>query len=279
MKPRFKFSFFQVGLVIALFLSGCGGGSSDNSTPTGTISMNVTDAKPTLPISATEVVIEIDEVSVHKSGGGWVTLSMTQNPFTIDLLKFVDGKTTHLVPPARVESGHYTQIRFGVKSATIDGQPLEVLSEYLKTVHEFDFTVPDDGSVDLTFDFDLSQSIVATGTGTYYLKPVLHIVQTQQAATITGTIAGGTFGASDSAVIIVRNGTQSSPNGEYTRITVAKTESGDTEFKIFWLIPNFPYTIEIQVGGNPVYNEDVTSDKLGPGATFILNGTKNIVVG
>ena len=138
--------------------------------------MNVTDARPVLPTGATKVLVTFDEVSVHKSGGGWATLAMPQTPFTIDLLQFADENKTQLVPPVQLTSGKYTQIRLGVTSATITingvDNPLEIPSGNLKTVQEFDFTVTGGGGVDLTLDFDLSQSVVVTGSGTYQLKPV-----------------------------------------------------------------------------------------------------------
>lgn len=279
MKARSKFLFFQVGLVIALFLSGCGGGSSDSSPSSGAISMNVTDAKPVLPSGATKVLVTFDEVSVHSSGGGWTTLAMPQSPFTIDLLQFSDGNKTQLVPPVQLTSGHYTQIRLGVSSATITingvDQPLEIPSDNLKTVQEFDFTVTGGGAVDLTVDFDLSQSIVATGSGTYQLKPVLHIVQTQQAATINGKIGQATFGANTQAIVVVtldkdNSGTLTSGDEEYTRITVDKAASGDTQFSVFWLVPNNAYIVQIEIGGTVVYTEAVPSTGLTPGAVFSL---------
>jgi hypothetical protein len=66
-------------------------------------------------------------------------------------------------------------------------------SENLKTDKNFSFDVQGGGAADITIDFDLSQSIVVTddgsGTLSYKLKPVLHIVDTVEAATITGRIA------------------------------------------------------------------------------------------
>ncbi len=59
--------------------------------------MNVTDAKPVLPATGVEsVTITFDEVSVHKSGGGWINLPVATQPqpYTIDLYQFSDGTKT-----------------------------------------------------------------------------------------------------------------------------------------------------------------------------------------
>lgn len=180
-----------LGLVImAALLGGCGGGDGGGSSSgsSGTVSMNVTDAKPVLPVESVEsVIITFDEVSVHKSGGSWVTLATPTNPYTIDLYQFSNGTKTQFVPPVRLDSGKYTQVRIGVASGIIRiggvNHTLEIPSANLKTDKNFEFNVVGGGAVDLTVDFDLSQSIVLTGSGTYQLKPVLHINQTAEAAT------------------------------------------------------------------------------------------------
>lgn len=87
------------------FLS-CGSGDGGSSSSSGTVSMNVTDAKPVLPVDNVESVsIKIEEVSVHKSGGGWITLTLAK-PYTIDLLQFSDGTKTHFSLQFRLNLGN-----------------------------------------------------------------------------------------------------------------------------------------------------------------------------
>ena len=66
-----------------------------------------------------------------------LTFDMAQSPHTIDLLQFIDGNSTQLVPPVQLEPGKYTQLRLGVTKGslvTTEGEePLEIPSEYLKT--------------------------------------------------------------------------------------------------------------------------------------------------
>ena len=95
-----------------------------------------------------------------------------------------------------IDSGKYTQVRFALSSAQVvtsaaaqeilDTVDLDVPSGTLRTDKNFTFQVDDGAAVDLTVDFDLSQSIVATGSSEFKLKPVLHINETQVAATICG---------------------------------------------------------------------------------------------
>ncbi len=276
---------FLLCLAFPMLLFGCGGGSGSgggeiNVSNTGMISMRVTDAEPVLPLGAERVLITFDEVSVHKTGGGWISLPLAQSPYTIDLLQFSDGKTTELVPPVSLISGKYTQIRIGVTEAfiTINGvdYPVEIPSENLKTDKEFDFEVIGGGAVDLMVDFDLSQSIVVTGQNTYKLKPVLHVNETQEAATLHGEISDATFGVASEATIIVtwdkdQSGGLSIDDEEYTRVTVTKGPVDPTEFSIYWLVPGEGYNVEIEVGGTLAYEEFVPWVELPAGAVFLLN--------
>jgi hypothetical protein len=279
-----------IGLALAMagLLSGCGGDGGSSSGSSGTVSMNITDAKPVLPATGVESVsITFDEVSVHKSGGGWTTLATATRPYNIDLYQFSNGTRTQFVPPVQLESGKYIQVRIGVASGTIrisgvDHQ-LEIPSSNLKTDKNFEFNVVGGGAVDLTVDFDLSQSIVLTGSGTYKLKPVLHLNTTSEAATVQGTI---NFGSSTQATIIVtwdKNGdgnlqsaSDQTPDEEYTRLRVQSTDPAP--FKVFWLVPNQGYFIQILLGDplNPDRDTGriyVPASSLPPGAVYNLGNS------
>jgi hemin uptake protein HemP len=194
---------------------------------------------------------------------------MAQSPYTIDLLQFIDGNSTQLVPPVQLEPGKYTQIRLGVIAGTLvtaeeeEGVPLEVPSEYLKTDKNFDFHVDSGEAVDLMVDFDLSQSIKPKQDG-YQLKPVLHLNETQRAAQIRGSIAASTFVDSEAEVTVTHDGE------EYTKLLVTRTDDVDpTEFSIFWLVPDNEYTVEVD--GTIHYEEEVASADLEPGEVHTLN--------
>ena len=252
-------------LGIPMFLLGCGGDDSEM----GSLSIQITDAKPLLEVDAIQVLITFDEVRAHRAGGGWVSLPMAQSPYTIDLLQFIDGNSTQLVPPVELESGKYTQLRLGVTEGslvTADGEdPLEIPSEFLKTSKNFDFDVDSGEAVDLMVDFDLSQSIKPKQDG-YQLKPVLHLNETQRAAQIRGSIAASTFVDSEAEVTVTHDGE------EYTKLLVTKTDDvNPTEFSIFWLVPDNEYTVLVEVDGTTALDEDVAAADLEPGEVYTLN--------
>lgn len=280
-----------VSLVIMTF--GCGGGSGGSSGGggggSGIASMSITDAKPMLPDNVTNCFVTIDEVLVHKSGGSWQTLPLKQTPFTIDLLQFTDGFTTEFVPPVALESGHYTQIRLSVTNAalrfdnggTTEDVTVTIPSGNLKTDENFDFNVTDGTAVDITVDFDLSKSIVVegpSGSPSYKLKPVLHLVHTTEAATIDGSITNASIPNGNSYVII--SVTALSNNQEYTRIRVDKnTTSGatKTDYSIYWLVPNQDYRVYIDYDPETEIPQAFDTDKpvsaaeVGPGEAAVVN--------
>jgi hypothetical protein len=279
-KRRFnvKRTFLLAILACVVILSACGGGGGSSS---GTLSMAITDAKPAIPAGIAQLLVTVDEVSVHRSGGGWTSLPLAQTPFTLDLLEFSDGNATKLVPQVTLTSGKYTQLRLGIQSAMIITDsgtqiPVAIASSDLKTDKNFDFEVTGGGAVVLTVDFDLSQSLVATGSNQYQLKPVLHIVKTTEAATIAGSISDATFGTESQATIIVtqdndNSNTISPGDMEYTRLLVDKGSSDPTHFSIYWLVPDQAYIVQVQIGGSTVYSEAVPAASLPPAAVFDLN--------
>jgi hypothetical protein len=259
--------FFSFFLLIVACGGGGGGGDSSGS---GTVAMSVTDAKPLLPENVTNFFVEFSEVWVHKPGEGWLQLTLIESPYTIDLLQFQDGNTTELVPPTKLSSGKYTQVRIAVDRATMrfeikdkDGnvigtedQTLEIPSENLKTDKNFTLDIEADSAMDIVIHFDLSMSVVVSGPPSnpkYKLKPVLHLFEEPlQAATIKGSIDNSSFVASDKATIVV---IEESEGEEYTRVEVSKSENNDpTEFSIFWIVPDQEYTVKVDI------NQDGTQD-------------------
>ena len=263
MKGFKLFCGLSICLVVLTTLS-CsdGGGSSSTTAGSGIVSMSITDAKPMLPANITAFKVKFDEVLVHKSGGGWISLPLAESPHIIDLLQFIDGDTTEFVPPVRLDYGKYTQVRIVISEAWItvsEGNNeieyvVTIPSENLKTDKNFDFNVEDPTGVDIIVDFDLSMSLKVdnnTSPFKYTCKPVLHLAETRKAATIVGHINNVDFRDGDYATVTVFvRDSVASPYEEYTKVMVTNTASGNPEmFTIFWLVPNKEYLVEIDSAG------------------------------
>lgn len=195
------FRFALTALATSLLLAACGGGGS--SAGTGVVSLDVTDA----PVDAADaVVIQFTGVALKRAGSEEQVITF-DTPRTLDLLALQGGKTAVLLDDVTVEAGDYEWVRLLVKSErnTLDSYltetggaqvPLFVPSgsqSGLKLVSGF--TVPKDGSVAFTIDFDLRKSVAApqASGSPYLLKPALRLVDNAQAGAIGGTVATATL--------------------------------------------------------------------------------------
>ena len=279
-----------------LMIAACGDGGV-GSKRYGEVLVHMTDAKPLLPVGAESVknlLLRIKGVSVHKSGGGWISLSLGECPLhTIDLLQYVNGKTTKIVPSALLEYGKYTQIRLEIDRATIRfdndvESDVVIPSDHFKTDKIFLFNVNEPGPIDIIIDFDLSQSLKITdpfGIPSYILNPVLHIVDALEAATINGKITQESFVAGQNAevtVFVPNSGIQGGYE-EYTKMEVSESGTDPTEFSIYWLVPDEDYRVEIKFDPDFVngvdFSEDLSATGVEPGRVRNLNGGSPIKIG
>ena len=289
---------FLISMISLAVTFGCGGsgGGDGGGSSTGTVSMSITDAKPVLPDNVTNCFVTIDQVLAHSPGGGWVPLPMVQTPYTIDLLEFTDGISTEFVPPADIPVGKYTQIRLSVTEATLrflypaaglepertEDVTVTIPSENLKTDKNFNFEVTgtEPAAVDITIDFDLSKSIVVEGpaaTPSYKLKPVLHIVETAEAATIKVTITNSNFDLAQNAwITVLSKDANGSYTEEYTKVEVTRHDPpGTTIFSIFWIVPNQDYLVQVDynptVADGSEQEQEVLAGNVGPGEIADVN--------
>lgn len=272
---------FFIGCEVSFFV-GFNGGSS-------TFFVRVTDAKPALPYGTEAVYVTFEDFFVHRKGGEWVSLPLAQIPYAVDLLEFHSGRTTTLVQPISLEPGTYDRIKVSISSAAVlrDGifYSVAIPSGTLVIEIDFFFDLEDGRTMDLTIDFDLSQSLKLFQTpvaSSYQLEPVLHINQTEAAATIHGEISAETFAEYDSREAIVSlfvdkdlSGDWSAGDEEYTRVVV---ERDSPVFTIFWLVPEQGYTIQIEMDGtgSPEFEQFVFPADLQKGDSFELNHSSPI---
>lgn len=251
--------------------------------------VRVTDARPALPDGTEAVYVTFEDFFVHRDGGDWVPLPLTQIPYAVDLLEFQSGRTTTLVQPISLEPGIYDQIRVSISSAAVlrggSFYSVALPSENLVIEKDFFFYLEDGRTMDITIDFDLSQSLKLLKTpvaSSYQLQPVLHINQTETAASISGEIAAETFAEYDSREATIAlfvdkdlSGDWSADDEEYTRVVVGRE---NRVFTIFWLVPEQGYTIQVEMDGtgSPEFEQFVFPADLQKGDSFELNHGSSI---
>ncbi len=201
-------------LVITLFLvNGCNTPTPETIDSTGTLNLQITDAKPeTLNITALEVIIS--NIQVHTAGGnlelvctnetvieeicnndtticenvsqlvetcenvtdeaGWSTV--VEGPVTYDLIQIKDVK--EFLGSKEFEAGKYTQIRLSVDSAKLflsgEEASLTIPSEKIKLVKNFDIVA--NQTTTLTLDFDAEKSVHKAGEN-YIMRPTIKVIQ------------------------------------------------------------------------------------------------------
>jgi len=255
-----------------------------NGEDSSTLYVRVTDARPALPSGVEAVFITFEEFFVHQEGGDWISLPLVNSPYPIDLLELHSGKTSQLVKPAKIDAGQYDRIRALVSNAAVLSggvfYSVPLPTGTLSIEREFLFELKGGKTMDLTIDFDLSQSLAVSGsqmTPSYQLKPVLHINATEEAAAIQGEIAAETFEEHQSAEATVtvfldkdQSGGLNGVDEEYTRVLVDK---GNRLFTIFWLVPEQGYIVQLELNGlePSEFEQFVFPADLQKGNTFLLN--------
>jgi Domain of unknown function (DUF4382) len=209
---------FRVAVLVfltSIMIVACGGGGGGGSDPSGTghLTLGITDA----PIdNATSVVIQFSGVAFKRMGAEPETVQgLTPSPRHLDLLQYQQGHAALLLDGVTLPAGSYEWIRLmvdnqsGVRDSYItlnDGSECELripsgAESGLKLNRGF--TLPADGSVALTIDFDLRKSIHAppgqkgTGAGCtqgYLMRPTLRVVDSANVGAIAGTV--------DSALVV-----------------------------------------------------------------------------
>lgn len=232
-------------LSVSATLVGCGGGGLGPSTGTGsgTLQVAMVDA-PALDISSLDVTIS--KVQAHvtdfnnandTSDANFQTLSTGAQ--TINLFPGT-VKAESLLGSAMLPSGHYSQVRLFVTSATVtnragDKFPVTVPSGAQSGLKvNVDYTINSNNINTVLLDFDIAHSLVQEGNGQYRLKPVIRGIVKVLSGTITGTVTDASGAPLTGAVV-----TATSSAGTGSSITLP-----DGTFKVWALLPG-TYTLSV----------------------------------
>jgi hypothetical protein len=176
-------------LMTAAFLYGCGDGPGAPSTP-ATLSILLKDAPYA---DAQAVFVTFSDISINASAGGFVTLPFSGNVSTrtCDLKKLVN--TEELLGTTSPSTGHYTQVRLVVASATLyfdspssgpacgavltvpPGRNASVMVPSGDVRIDQEFDVVSSKATAILLDFDGARSLNLTGAGIYTLSPVVSV--------------------------------------------------------------------------------------------------------
>ena len=230
-----QITLFLIALLPVFMFTAC---EKDNGSK-GTLNLSITDA-PLDTEGIEGVHITITEIQYHTSENDWQVFTDFEWPKTFNLLDLTRG-TSDLLGSLTLESGNYSQIRFmldaPVYGTAVQSNPGCYLEfDDLSTQNLFvpsgsqtgykavgAFTVPINGSVDVTADFDVRKSVVKAGaSGKYILKPTIRLVVDNQA----GAIACGVSNIPEGSQIVI----YAYENGKYDISEANDPEVEETRF-------------------------------------------------
>jgi len=173
-----------------------------NDAKDGKVSIYITDA-PTDDSNIEAVVVAINKIEM-KGPDGWETVKEFETPFSLNLLDYQNGES-YFVTESFIEAGTYKEVRLKLEAASENDESGEVSGSYIKYKDgskkslfvpsgsqsgykvKGEFTLPEEGAVAVTLDFDVRKSIVKAGaSGKFLLKPTVRLIANQDAAIING---------------------------------------------------------------------------------------------
>jgi len=192
-----KKSLLALSLLSSLSLPGCDGASDYSNgrggMPNGELTLSITDAAVD---NASEVWVQFSGIELKPESGKSIT-HVFDTPMRINLLSLQGSLSADFFNNISVPSGTYNWVRLAVDT---DG----VADSYIVMddgMHELTipsgsesglkisngFVVAANSQTAMTIDFDLRKSVVMS-SGQYKLKPVLRIVDNDEAGTLNGSI-------------------------------------------------------------------------------------------
>jgi hypothetical protein len=229
MKRR-KFLVVVMALMLTASFQACSNSSSssNNGTPSGSLSVLVTDA----PGDFDHVYITVKDIWVHTSDSagpqeaGWIKTPLAA-PVTVDLLSLTNGTMQSLWSGVTLAVGDYQQIRLVLTdsddplTASAAALSLSYNNEVINNSIEYPLHIPDanhgillvghfkitdGGTLRLAIDFDADHDVVEFRHGEeYVLKPRLRYFDLDNVGAIIGTLStlssGTTFTAAPRFVI------------------------------------------------------------------------------
>lgn len=191
---------FSIAAILAITLTApaCGGDSSNSPTaPTGTNGTFNLMLKDSPFSDAKSLLVTFTEVTAHRTGGGFTPLPFAEGATsrTCDLKKLTDAQDVLGTGP--LPTGHYTQVRLVVSSATIyfdnaaagpacapatappagRSASVDIPSGEVRLNREFDITSTT--TTTMLLDFDGDRSVRQTGNDRYMMAPVIAVVSVQ----------------------------------------------------------------------------------------------------
>lgn len=241
-------------LIILLLVSlvGCSDGPTSDVSSVGRFYLEVFDSPP--PVDLDSINLRIEEISVHSTADGWVTIAEPDT--TVNFLALTNGVTAVLFD-GDLPVGHYTQMRFvlgDTNEITIGGEthPLFVPSGYQSGVKlHLGFDIVEDEMIEILVDFDAGKSIV-WNPQKYILNPSFKAFRKVTSVRLSGMVSD-TLGQPIQNALIEADGT------EYSSSTIS-----DELGEYMLILPQGTYGISASADGYTAVDTTYTDVEVDP---------------
>ncbi|MBV1871277.1 MAG: DUF4382 domain-containing protein [Gammaproteobacteria bacterium] len=205
-----KTSFTLATVLTISGMAGCQHSDDSTSVPTGNLTIAVTDS----PIDdATAVYISFTGLTLFASDGGKSEINFAE-PKVVDLLSLQGNSSQEILSEYAIPTGEYSYATFDIDfdasymetstgDFTFQASNLRNAGTILKDILLNDgdagpsiapFSVQQDATTHLTFDFDLRKSIFAEDVSNVLsFSPAIRSVVTNESGTIAGTLNASLF--------------------------------------------------------------------------------------
>jgi hypothetical protein len=275
-----------LAVIACAILAACGGGGGGDEA-TGRVSLGITDA----PVDeAQSVVVQFSGVAFKREGMDSETVTdLEPSPRQIDLLQFQDGRAAILLDNVTLPAGRYEWVRLIVDNepnvrdsfVTLDsGAECELrvpsgAESGLKLINGF--TLPADGDVALTVDFDLHKSIHAPpgqqGAGLdctqgFIMRPTLRLVENANVGAIAGHVDAPlvtegclpkvyVFEGADAVLDDIEESTPTTPDVDPMLVATVNVVNGVTRYDYrASFVPAGTYTVAYTCGDDDPTDDD-----------------------
>ena len=182
---------FALALLSAVVFSSCSSNSEVNGT--SQVQFKLVDA----PGDYVEVNVEIIDIQYNNSEDdlGWRSFTSFSGPVNVDLTTLIAGNSVILSDEV-IEAGMLKQVRLILgtnNTLLLEGEtttrPLDTPSAQQSGLKlQLDEELEAGFTYTFILDWDVQESIVATGSGKYNLKPVIRVNAEKNSGTISGTV-------------------------------------------------------------------------------------------
>lgn len=186
MKKLLKISFIAL---LTVFFTSCSNDDDNNQEQSSRIMVSLTDA----PGDYDNVYVDVQDVVVKYSDSEEEVSLGQINAGIYDLLELTGGVSV-LLADEEIPSGNITQMRLilgSENSIVVDGEtyPLQTPSAQQSGLKlNINQTLEPGILYEFVLDFDVEESIVVQGNGSYLLKPVIRASTVAESGSITGTV-------------------------------------------------------------------------------------------